>query len=365
MSRRLSLLALAVLPALQACGPREAPQAEAPRPVRSLVVGASEGSVSATYAGTVQARYESRLGFQASGKVVARLVELGSRVKRGQVLMRLDPAQEALHVVSATADVDAATSRVAQLRVDLGRTEQLLARNFASQAELDQQRQQLAEAESQLKSAKARQQINLNQRGYTELLADRDGVVTALDAEAGQVVSAGQPVVTVAADGEREVAVSVPESRIDELRNAKSLEVTLWARPGQRLAGTLRELAPDADRLTRTYAARISIKEAGSSPLMLGMTASVHAPDVAGASAIRVPLSAIYSRDGRTLVWLVDVNTRQVRTQAVVLGAPHNDEVLVEQGLVGGETVVTAGVHRLHEGQRVALLEDTRKEAQR
>ncbi|MGA0611662.1 efflux RND transporter periplasmic adaptor subunit [Caldimonas sp. KR1-144] len=363
---RPSLLALALLPLLPACGSRDEPAPEPLRPVRSIVVGASAGSVGATYAGTIAARHESKLGFQASGKLVARHVELGSRVKRGQVLMRLDPAQESLHVVSATADVDAATSRVAQLRVDLGRTEQLLARNFASQAELDQQRQALAEAESQLKSARARQQINLNQRGYTELVADRDGVVTAINAEAGQVVSAGQHVVTVAADGEREVAVSVPESRVDELRRAKTLEVSLWAAPGKRFAGTLRELAPEADRLTRTYAARIAVKDAGDA-LMLGMTASVFTPNVAGASAIRVPLSAVYSRDGRTLVWLVDAKTSQVRTQAVELGAAHNDEVLVAKGLSGGETVVTAGVHRLHEGQRVAIANAplAAKEAQR
>ena len=334
------------------CGRKDEPVREEIRPVRSIVAGASSGSVGATYSGQVHARYESKLGFQASGRVVARLVEVGSRVKRGQPLMRLDPAQEALQVVAASASVDAARNRVAQNRVDLQRTEQLQARKFASQAEVDQQRLALAEAESQLRSAAAQQQIRVNQRGYTELVADRDGVVVALNAEAGQVVSAGQQVVTVAADGEREVLVSIPESRVDELRKARALHITIWAQPGKRYQGALRELAPDADSVTRTYSARIAVKDADSA-LMLGMTASVLAPDVEGSNTIRVPLTAIYNKEGQPLVWVVDAATSQVATRPVQLGSAHNDSVIVTGGLAGGETVVTAGVHMLHAGQKV------------
>jgi membrane fusion protein, multidrug efflux system len=346
----ISLLAVALLAA--GCGPKDAPVHEEIRPVRSIVVGASSGSVGATYSGQVQARYESKLGFQTSGKVVARLVEVGSHVKRGQPLMRLDPALEALHVAAAVADVDAAKSRVAQNRVDLQRTEQLQSRNFASQAEVDQQRLALAQAESQLKSAIAQQQIKLNQRGYTELTADRDGLVAAISAEAGQVVSAGQQIVTVAADGEREVLVSIPESRVDELRQAKTLQISVWARPGKTYQGVLRELAPDADSVTRTYSARIAVKDADSA-LMLGMTASVFTPDVDGSTAIRLPLSAIYNKDGQPRVWIVDGNNSQVATRAVKLGSAQNDSVLISSGLAPGETVVTAGAHMLHAGQRV------------
>jgi RND family efflux transporter MFP subunit len=333
------------------CG-HEEPAYEDVRPVRSVVVGATRGSVGATYSGEILARYESKLGFQTSGRIVARFVEVGSHVKRGQRLMRLDPAQETLHVVAAGANVDAAKSRVAQNRVDLQRTEQLLGRQFASQAEVDQQRLALAEAESQLRSALAEQQIKVNQRGYTELVADRDGVITAISAEAGQVVSPGQHVVTVAADGDREVRVSIPESRVDELRNAKSLSVSVWAQPGRTFKGVLRELAPDTDSVTRTYAARIAVRDADNA-LMLGMTASVFAPDVGGSTALRLPLTAIYDKDGQPLVWVVDEASGRVATRAVKLGAVHNDSVLIVNGLAGGETVVTAGVHMLHAGQKV------------
>lgn len=347
-----ALAPLALLPLLQACGRDAPPPPEAPRPVRSMVAGARPGSVDATYSGTIQARHESRLGFQVSGRIVARLVEVGSPVRRGQPLMRLDPAQESLHVAAASADVDAARSRVAQNRIDLQRTEQLLARQFASPAEVDQQRLALAQSESQLRAALAQQQLKMNQRGFTELLADRDGVVTAIAAEAGQVVAPGQAVVTVAADGEREVVVSIPESRVDELRQARTLSVSVWAHKDRRWRGTLRELAPDADSVTRTYAARITVHDADAA-LRLGMTASVRAAGIDGGSTIRLPLTAVLHRDGQALVWIVDAATHRVSTRAVQLGAAQDDSVIVAAGLAGGETVVTAGVHMLHAGQQV------------
>jgi RND family efflux transporter MFP subunit len=349
------MLVVGVALSAAACAKKEAPVHEDVRPVRSTVVAATQGSVGASYSGQVRARYESKLGFQTSGRVVARLVDVGSKVRRGQVLMRLDPAQETLHVVAAVADVDAARSRVAELRVELQRTEQLLARQFASQTEVDHQRQSLAEAESQLTSAQARQQIKVNQRGYTEVVADRDGVVTALGAEVGQVVSPGQAVVTVAAQDEREVVVSVPESRVVELQQAKQLQVSVWAQPHKRYEGTLRELAPDTDSVTRTYSARIAVKDADAA-LMLGMTASVFTPDVGGSSAIRLPLTAVLNKDGRSLVWVVDGASSRVAPKPVELSGAQNDSVIVSSGLAGGETVVTAGVHMLHEGQKVALL---------
>jgi multidrug efflux system membrane fusion protein len=358
MNRHFALTVLTVAALAAGCSnkPDAAPQEV--RPVRSTVVGTSSGSVGATYSGEIQARYESKLGFETSGRIVARLVEVGSTVKRGQPLMRLDPAQETLQVVAADADVEAKKSRVAQDRIDLQRTEALQARSFASRAEVDQQRLALATSESQLKAALAQQQIKVNQRGYTRLLADRDGVVSAIHAEAGQVVSPGQAVVTVAADGERDVVVSIAESRVDELKAAKTLQVSLWSVPGKTYTGMLRELAPDTDSVTRTYSARIAVKNPDTS-LRLGMTASVLAADVDGARAIRLPLTAIHNVNGQPMVWVVDATTTQVSTRAVKLGAAHNDHVLIAGGLSNGETVVTAGVHMLFAGQKVKVAGST------
>ena len=327
------------------------------RPVRTQVVGRTASDVGASYSGEVRARYESQLGFRTSGKIVKRLVEVGSHVKRGQVLFQLDPIQETLQVAASSAEVDAAKSRVDQARVDVQRTEQLLARNFASQAELDQQRLALSQAEAQLLSALAHQQLNANLKGFTTLTSDRDGVVSAINAEAGQVVSTGQTVVTVAADGEREVVISIPESRVDELRRATSLTIKAWAQPEKTWKGVLRELAPDTDTVTRTYSARVTIVDADPDLLRLGMTASVITPAVASASAIRVPLTAVVDDEARRQVWVVDPRSSRVLARVVKLGTVQNDDVLVTEGLQDGETVVTAGVHMLQQGQKVKVAE--------
>ena len=301
----------------------------------------------------MHARYESKLGFQTSGKIVARLVEVGSHVKRGQPLMRLDPAQETLHVVAAVADVDAARSRVAQNRVDLQRTEQLLAAQFASQAEVDQQRLALAQSESQLKSALAQQQIKVNQRGYTELVADRDGVVTAISAEAGQVVSAGQ------ADrhrGRRRRARGAGEHpRVARRRAAQGADaagVGLGHIRARRYQGALRELAPDTDSVTRTYSARIAVKDADARADArhdgVGVRARCRRQHGDPPAAHRDP------RQGRPAAGVGGRRARpsRVATRAVKLGSAQNDSVLIAGGLDGGETVVTAGVHMLHAGQQ-------------
>lgn len=357
------LLSIAAVLVLSGCSKPEVTASEAPRPVRTVIAGSGPQSLTTTYSGEVRARYESKIGFRTSGKVVSRLVEVGSHVRSGQALMRMDVVQESLQVAASEADVEAAQSRVAKLRQDIERTEQLLSKKYASQAELDQLTHAMTEAQAGLKAAQAKRQLNVNQRGYSELTAERDGVVTALAAEVGQVVAAGQPVVTMAADGEREVLVSVPESRVSELQSTKEMKITAWAQPGKMWRGTLRELAPDADSVTRTYLARVSVRDAGPT-LLLGMTASVQlAASEPTGSGIRLPLTAIYDKSGQTQVWLVDSKTETVIPRNVVLGSTQSDDVWITSGLSGGETVVTAGVHLLAKGQKVRLLDTTSEAA--
>ena len=346
--------ALTFMVVLSACTPQDLAAPEAPRPVRTLVAGATNSSTTSAYSGEVRARYENSHSFRTSGKVLARLVEVGSHVKAGQVLMRLDTAQETLQITTSDADVEASRSRIAKLQLDITRTDALLARKFASQAELDSLKLALDEAQAGLKMALARQQINVNQRGFSELRAERAGIVTAISAEAGQVVGAGQPVLTVAADGEREVVVSVPESRVDELRQAKDMQVSVWALPGKRYKAVLRELAPDTDTVTRTYSARVAITNSDAA-LRLGMTAVVNLVDTETSSAIRLPLTAVYNKTGDALVWVLDAKTAQVSARKVVLGGAQNDTVWIKEGLSSGETVVTAGANLLVEGQKVLV----------
>ena len=339
---------------LSACAPKEVAAPESPRPVRTVVAGATASSTTAAYSGEVRARYENSLSFRTSGKVLTRLVDVGSHVKAGQPLMRLDTVQETLQIASSDADVEASRSRITKLQLDISRAETLLSRKFASQAELDALKQALDEAQAGLKMSLARQQININQRGFSELRAERAGIVTAISAEAGQVVGAGQPVLTVAADGEREVVVSVPESRVDELRQAKDMQVSIWALPGKHYKAVLRELAPDTDTVTRTYSARVRITNTDEA-LRLGMTAVVNLVDTDTSKAIRLPLTAIYNKTGDVLVWVLNPKTTQVNARKVVLGDAQNDTVWVKEGLSGGETVVTAGVNLLVEGQKVLV----------
>ena len=337
------------------CSKVKVTQHEDVRPVRTITASRTAGTVSATYSGEIRARYESKLGFKVSGKVSARLVEVGSHVKPGQALLRLDPQDAVLSEASAVAQSDAAQVKLAQSRIDLERAERLIADHIISKSAFDQYKLAYETAVAQLRSAQAQQQLSLNQRTYNVLTADRAGVVTAIDVEVGHVVSAGQPILTLAADGNREVLVSVPESRVEELRRAKIMTVTTWANPQRPYAAVLRELAPDTDKATRTYAARITIREPDAA-IRLGMTASLQVPNIEGSSAIRVPLSAIYDKTGQPLVWLVDPNTSAVSTRPVKLAAAHKNSVLISEGINEGDVIVTAGVHMLHAGQKVKVV---------
>ncbi|GAB3259313.1 efflux RND transporter periplasmic adaptor subunit [Chitinimonas naiadis] len=334
----LALLATAVA-VLSACG-KQAAQYEDVRPVRTTVVQPAGIATGSSYSGEVRARRESALGFRLAGQVVERYVEVGQAVKAGQPLMRLDARDVALQQASAKSQFDKA-------RMDLDRAKQLKSQGFVSQANVDQAQVAFDAANSQYK-------LSSNQGGYTVLKAERAGLVTALNAEVGQVVAAGTPVVKVAEDGEREVAVSIPESRVEELRTARDLRVVLWAAPSKQYVAKLRELAPDTDPVTRTYAARITVQDPDVQ-VRLGMTANVLLPGSSARDGFTLPLTAIYDQDGQPKVWVVDPASRRVSARAVQLSGARNDVVLVTAGLKTGETVVTAGAHLLHANQAVRL----------
>ncbi|HEY9101327.1 efflux RND transporter periplasmic adaptor subunit [Chitinimonas sp.] len=338
---KLALLAAVVATALAACS-KEAPKHEDVRPVRTVVVQPASIATGASYSGEVKARRESQLGFRLAGQIIERYVEVGQAVKAGQALMKLDPRDVALQQASAKSQFDKA-------RMDLERAKQLKAQGFVSQSNVDQAQVAFDAASSQYK-------LSSNQGGYTVLKAERAGLVTALNAEVGQVVAAGTPVVKVAEDGEREVVVSIPESRVEELRKAPTLKVSLWAAADKQFDAKLRELAPDTDPVTRTYAARITIIKPDDS-VRLGMTANVLLPGVNAQQGYSLPLTAIYDQDGQPKVWVVNTQTQRVSARPVQLAGARNDVVLVAGGLKAGETVVTAGAHLLHANQAVRLAE--------
>lgn len=340
---------------LNACSEKQVQQPEI-RPVKSQVVRLQLMASESSYSGEVRARYETRLAFRVGGKITGRYVEVGQEVKAGQALARLDPQDLQLSVMAKRAQRDAAKADFDKAKADLDRYAHLLERKFISPAEFDQRRLAYEAARSRFEQAEAQLSFDANQAAYSTLVADHAGVVTSVDAEVGQVVAPGQSVVRVARLDEKEVLVNVPESRVEELRAVEHPKVVLWANPGKIYSGRLREIAPDADRLTRTYAAKVSIIDADDS-VRLGMTANVLLGEVGRASGARLPLTALIQRGKQPQVWVVDPKTGKVHARPVKVGDYIDNDVMILAGLQDGARVVTAGASLLFEGQQVKVMD--------
>jgi multidrug efflux system membrane fusion protein len=340
---------------LAACSNATETRVEEVRPVRVITIGESAAQSTAAYAAEVRARHEVRLSFRVGGKIVERLVEVGSKVRAGQPVARLDAADLALAAASAKAQAASVETERKLAAADLVRYRELREKNFISQAEFDRRLATLEASAARLEAAQAVSRQSANQAGYALLVADRAGVVTALEAEAGQVVAAGQTVARLARDGEMEAAFAVPEAQRSLLENAADLTLTLNAFPGRQWKAKLRELSPAADPVSRTYAARATILNPGED-VELGMSARI-AVSVANASPRpEVPVSALYSRGDQPQVFLVDtggiVQLRQVKTAGI-----SGEQVAIESGLKPGDVVVAAGAALLRPGQRVRVLQ--------
>ena len=339
----LAALGLAAL-LLAGCSKPEAPE-QPLRTVRVMKINGAAAPAGLVFPGEVRARYESRLGFRLGGKLVERRVDVGAVVRRGQVLARLDAQDAALNAAQAEASRALAEAEVNRYR-------DLRAKNFVSQAVLDARETALATAAAQAGVAK-------NQAAYTTLVADRDGVVTAVEAEAGQVVAAGQTVLRVAEGNEKEIVIAVPEAEVEKLRTAESYEVTLNSLPGRSWAGRLRELSPSADAATRTFTARIAVPQADES-VRLGMSAGVRAKVSLRDTALALPLAAFVTRNDQANVWVVDPATQTVKLTKVETDGVAGNALRVKAGLASGQLVVTAGANLLADGQKVRLPEEVK-----
>ncbi|MGO4328465.1 efflux RND transporter periplasmic adaptor subunit [Cupriavidus sp. 2TAF22] len=356
MPGRVTTLALACLLCLLAgCGPKAARAPEI-RPVRLMHLQAGAGKTDLEFSGDVRPRIESRLGFRVGGKIAARLVDVGATVRKGQPLARLDPTDLGLAEASSRAQFDAARTDRDLAAADLKRYNDLFAKGFISAAEQQRRQATLDAAASRLRQAEAGLRNQSNQTAYAVLPADADGVVTAIDAEVGQVVTAGQSVVRVAQTAEKEVAVGLPEDQVERLRGISDVTVRTWAGPARALPGHVREIAPMADPVTRTYAARISVPNPPAD-FKFGMTAVVTFTRTGDSTALRVPLSALLQQDGSNQVWVYESAAGTVSPVSVTLGELQGNEVQVTKGLVPGQTIVTAGVHLLKPGQKVKPLQ--------
>ncbi|MEK8030766.1 efflux RND transporter periplasmic adaptor subunit [Ideonella sp. DXS29W] len=346
-----TVLSLSVL-GLVGCAKKEAPP-EPVRAVRTITVNGSETVAAHEYAAEIRARTESRLGFRVGGKLQSRAVNLGDSVKAGQVLAQLDGQDLRLGQEAARAAVAAAQTNLDQVTADYKRFKELRDQGFIGAAELERRETAVKTARAQLDQAKAQASVQGNQAGYATLVADAAGVVTAVEAEPGQVVSAGTPVVRLAHDGPRDAVFSVPEDRVGDLRQllGKAGGVTLqpWGE-GPTVPASVREVAAAADPVTRTFLVKADL---GNASVRLGQTANVRIAGQTVAGVIRLPLTAVAESKGQTVVWMLDRSSMTVRSQPVVVGGADGNTVVIGQGVKPGDEVVVAGIHVLTPGLKV------------
>ncbi|MGZ5182827.1 MAG: efflux RND transporter periplasmic adaptor subunit, partial [Ramlibacter sp.] len=338
--RRAALsLSLAVVAAalLVACS-KPQPAAEPVRSVKVLTVGVGTFQSGREFSGEVRPRIESRLGFRVPGKIVRRQAEVGQRVKAGDVLAQIDPQDLRLAADAARAQVAAAQTNRDLAAADVKRYRTLKDQNFISGADLERRETTLQAAQAQLEQAQAQLSAQSNQARYASLVADVSGVVTAIEAEPGQVVTAGAPVVRIAQDGPRDVVFSVPEDKVAAIRPGTPVAVRLWS-GGAPFDGKVREVGASADPVTRTFTVKVGLDREDQPPL--GTTASVtpQALSQAGSPVIKLPTSALRQDGKATAVWVLDKSTMTVRSQPVQIATADGNEAVIASGLEPGMTV--------------------------
>lgn len=324
------------------------------RSVKLMTVGAGALESTLEYSGEVRARVESRLGFRVAGKIVQRQAELGQRVRAGQVLAQLDPRDYQLAADAARAQVASATTQRDLAAADFKRYQALKDQNFISGAELERREATLKAAQATLDQARAQLSSQGNQTAYTTLVSDVAGVVTGIDAEPGQVVASGSPVVRIAQDGPRDVVFAVPEDKVGQIAPGSEVAVRGWA-GGQAMTGRVREVAASADAATRTFQVKVAIDDMQAPALGSTVYVTPKALSHAGIVAIKLPTSALRQEGQSTAVWVYDPASSTVKSQVVQIATADGNQAVVAAGLAPGMQVVATGVHVLSPGQKVMV----------
>lgn len=341
---------------LAACSRGEAP-AEPVRAVKVMTVTASGLQSRYEFSGEVRPRVESRLGFRVAGKITQRSAEIGQHVRPGTVLAQLDPQDYRLAAEAARAQLAAAATHRDLAAADYKRYQTLREQNFISGAELERRDSALKAAQAQYEAAQAQLAAQGNQAGYTRLVADVAGVVTAVEAEPGQVVSPGSPVVRIAADGPRDVVFAVPEDKVAAVRAGSNVHVRLWA-SNTEMQGRIREVAASADPVTRTYPVKVSLDGRVQPPLGATVTVVPQVLSHANAQVIKIPTSALRQEGKGSAVWVLERQTMTVRSQPVQVATADGNDAVIAAGLAPGMQIVTAGVHVLAPGQKVTVWQE-------
>lgn len=345
--KKLILLGISLL--LAACQkPSEPPLP--PRPALVMIAGESSANNAMVLVGEVKSRYESNQSFRIGGKIIERKAEVGSLVKKGQLLARLDATDTNLSAQAAAADVRSAEASYALAQAEVERQRTLFNKKFISASALDMREAELKTSAARLQQVKAQAAVSGNQSRYTALLADRDGVVTQIHAEPGQVVEAGAIIAQIVDTKQIEVLVAVPESKMAKLKVGDKVAIKLWADRAKTYLGHVREVAPAADSATRAFDVRVAITDADEA-VKLGMTAGVRFAENE-VNEIIIPSTALTQINGKNIVWVIDknniANPRDVKT-----GQFTEAGVVIKSGLHANEMVAIVGVHTLIKNQKV------------
>jgi len=345
--------ALILLSALAACHKEEKAASQAIRPVRTVTVALQEGGEAVSLTGEIQPRYQVDLGFRVNGKILERPVDVGTQVKTGDLLARLDPQQYKQDLEVAKSEIAVAEAEVTRSQAQEYRQRELLKNGHTTQVAYDQALKTFKTAQAQLDAARARQVQASENLAYTELKADNDGVITAIGADPGQVVSAGQMVVRLAQPGEREAVFNIAEGAFKSPPKDPTVTVHLVNNPEIETAGKVRYVSPQADPATRTYTVRVSLP--GAPPQMRLGANVVGTVTLDQGQTVSIPGSALFQKDGKPAVWRVEKDST-VQLKPITVQRYQGDSVVVGDGLAQGDVVVTAGVQKLLPGQKVALM---------
>ncbi len=336
---------------LSGCGPEPAAETKPPL-VKVIAAGeTNSGMQDAVYSGTVAGRYEANLAFQVSGKIVSRSVDVGDRVSAGQVLMTIDSRDIDEQLLAAAGALDGARSSYELAKTNLARYQALYAEQAVSTLQLDQARNQFDVAASALRQAEAEYTVRKNQKEYTALVSDRNGVVRSLMAEAGQVAAAGTPVAVVVGEGDMEAVLSIPEQRYGQIQIGDTFAVRFWALPGVTVQGTVREKSPAAAAGMQTYTVRLTLVNPPPE-VQLGMTVSADMGGAGRPAGLVIPVTALVDEGGRPSVWIVKEDNT-VEKRAVETGVFGQDTVEIHSGLTAQDRIVVKGAKKLTAGQKV------------
>ncbi len=353
-ARVAGLAALALLALLTACKPVEEPEPEPIRPVRVTTVESREGGETVSLTGQVEAREEVNLSFRVGGRMIERSVNVGDRVRAGQVVARLESDTPRNALRSARAELTAVRARLVEAQNNFERHRSLLDRGFITRAMFDQAEQAYRTARAQEDSVQAQVNIAETQLGYANLISDSSGTVTARRAEPGEVVGPGQPIIQLARQGGRDAVFDVPARVIQTAPANAEVVVVLSSDPKVRTTGRVREVAPQADPVTRTFKVRIGLNDPPAA-MRLGSTVTGSVRLGAG-QGIEIPASALTASDQRPAVWVLDPASNTVSLRNIEVLRYDLARVAVAEGLQPGDIVVTAGVQTLRPGQQVRLL---------